>query len=150
MSSQSHQFLDITPPPPQHTHNPQHCWNIVIYGTLSQISSNDTDDGLKIPKTGFQAVTLGNIGMAFISRIKHYENMLKLKHVKVENLIRKILIFLIFFVQKIDCGYKLQPPHRGSSDEYLQSMFWTKNKNQRTNGPVNAHLRSASYTNKHI
>ena len=23
-------------------------------------------------------------------------------------------------------------------------------KNQRTNGPVNAHLRSASYTNKHI
>ena len=31
--------------------------------------------------------------------------------------------------------------------EYPQSMFWSKNKNQRTNGPVNAHLRSAVYTN---
>ena len=26
-------------------------------------------------------------------------------------------------------------------NEYAQSMFWSKNKNQRTNGPVNAHLR---------
>ena len=50
--------------------------------------------------------------------------------VKNENLIRKILI-----------------PPRGSSNEYPQSMFWSKNKNQRTNGPVNAHLRSAVYTN---
>ena len=24
------------------------------------------------------------------------------------------------------------------------------NRNQRTNGPVNAHLRSAAYTNKHV
>ena len=28
-------------------------------------------------------------------------------------------------------------------------LYW-KGENQRTNGPVNAHLRSASYTNKHI
>ena len=33
------------------------------------------------------------------------------------------------------------------SKEYPQSMFWSKNKNKRTNGPVNAHLRSAVYTN---
>ena len=36
---------------------------------------------------------------------------------------------------------------RGGSNEYPQYMFWSKNKNKRTNGPVNAHLRSAVYTN---
>ena len=52
---------------------------------------------------------------------------------------KKIDIFLIF-AQNIDCGYTLEPPRRGDSNEYPQSMFWSKNKNQRTNGPVNAHL----------
>ena len=33
-------------------------------------------------------------------------------------------IFLIF-AQNIDCGYTLEPPH---SNEYPQSMFWSKNK----------------------
>ena len=32
------------------------------------------------------------------------------------------IIFLIF-AQKIDCGYSLEPPHRGGSNEYSQSMF---------------------------
>ena len=36
-------------------------------------------------------------------------------------------IFL-FFAQNIDCGYTLEPPHRGGSNEYPQSMFWSKNK----------------------
>ena len=53
------------------------------------------------------------------------------------------------FAQNIDCGYTLELPRRGSSNEYPQSggsnvypqsMFWNKSKNQRTNGPVNAHL----------
>ena len=57
------------------------------------------------------------------------------KDVKNEN----FDIFLIF-AQNIDCGYTLEPPRRGGSNEYPQSMFWSKNKNQRTNGPVNAHL----------
>ena len=26
--------------------------------------------------------------------------------------------------QNIDCGYSLEPPQRGSSNEYPQSMFW--------------------------
>ena len=33
-------------------------------------------------------------------------------------------IFLIF-AQNIDCGYTLEPPHRGGSNEYPQSMFWS-------------------------
>ena len=39
-------------------------------------------------------------------------------------------IFLIF-AQNIDCGYMLEPPCRGGSNEYLQSMFWSKNKKKK-------------------
>ena len=31
--------------------------------------------------------------------------------------------------QNIDSGYPLEPPHRGGSDEYPQSMFLSTNKN---------------------
>ena len=40
---------------------------------------------------------------------------------------KKFDIFLIF-AQKIDCGYTLEPPRRGGSNEYSQSMFWGKNR----------------------
>ena len=30
--------------------------------------------------------------------------------------------------QNIDCGYSLEPPRRGGSNEYLQSMFLSRNK----------------------
>ena len=42
---------------------------------------------------------------------------------------RKNVIFLIF-APNIDCEYTLEPPHRahcGGSNEYSQSMFWSKN-----------------------
>ena len=42
----------------------------------------------------------------------------------------KFDIFLIF-AQNIDCGYTLDPPRRGGSNEYPQSMFWSKNKKNR-------------------
>ena len=32
------------------------------------------------------------------------------------------VIFLIS-AQNMDCGYSLEPPHRGGSNEYPQSMF---------------------------
>ena len=28
--------------------------------------------------------------------------------------------------QNIDCGYSLEPPRRGGSNDYQQSMFWAK------------------------
>ena len=34
------------------------------------------------------------------------------------------------FAQNIDCGYSLEPPRRGSSNEYPQSMFSRRNKNK--------------------
>ena len=37
-------------------------------------------------------------------------------------------VYVIFLIsaQNIDCGYSLEPPHRGGSNEYPQSMFWAE------------------------
>ena len=35
------------------------------------------------------------------------------------------IIFLIL-LKNIDCGYSLEPPPRGGSNEYPQSMFWAE------------------------
>ena len=40
--------------------------------------------------------------------------------------IKKSDIFHIS-AQNIDCGYSLEPPHRGGSKEYPQSMFLSRN-----------------------
>ena len=48
--------------------------------------------------------------------------------------LKKFDIFLIF-AQNIDWGYTLEPPRRGGSNEYPQSMFWSKNKKNRYTPP---------------
>ena len=60
---------------------------------------------------------------------KHaYSNILKILPSKNENFqIKKNDIFPIS-AQNIDCGYSLEPPRRGGSNEYPQSMFLSKNK----------------------
>ena len=35
-------------------------------------------------------------------------------------------LFFHISAQNIDCGYSLEPPRRGGSNEYPQSMFWTE------------------------
>ena len=47
----------------------------------------------------------------------------KLYHPKNKTFQIKILIFFIFLLKNIDCGYSLEPPRRGGSNEYPQSMF---------------------------
>ena len=47
--------------------------------------------------------------------------------VKIENFIDKKNI-LHMFAQNIACGYTLEPPRRGGSNVYPQSMFWSENK----------------------
>ena len=39
-----------------------------------------------------------------------------------------VYLFFLFLLQNIDCGYSLEPPRRGGSNQYPQSMFWSKNK----------------------
>ena len=55
---------------------------------------------------------------------KHaYSNILKILPPKTESFQMKILIFFYISAQNIDCGYSLEPPRRGGSNEYPQSMF---------------------------
>ena len=51
--------------------------------------------------------------------------------VKIENFQWKIFDIFLIFAQNIDCGYTLEPPRRGGSNEYPQSMFCSKNKKNR-------------------
>ena len=37
-----------------------------------------------------------------------------------------VYISFLIFAQNIDCGYSLEPPRWGSSNEYPQSMFWAE------------------------
>ena len=53
------------------------------------------------------------------------------KVVKKEIFQQKFFDIFLIFAQNIDCGYTLEPPRRGGSNEYPQSMFWSKNKKNR-------------------
>ena len=35
-------------------------------------------------------------------------------------------VYIIFLLKNIDCGYSLEPPRRGGSNVYPQSMFWVE------------------------
>ena len=37
-----------------------------------------------------------------------------------------IYIIFLFLLKNKDCGYALEPPQRGDSNEYPQSMFWVE------------------------
>ena len=52
------------------------------------------------------------------------------KAIKIENIQQKMFDIFLLFAQNIDCGYTLEA-RRGGSNEYLQSMFWSKNKKNR-------------------
>ena len=63
----------------------------------------------------------------------HYENMpiqiyWKFYHQKWKFSDKNSDIFHIS-AQNIDCRYSLEPPRRGGSNEYPQSVFWSRNKN---------------------
>ena len=66
----------------------------------------------------------------------HYEN-LPMQYtenclvVKIENFHWKSFDIFLIFAQNIDCGYTLEPPRRGGSNEYPQAMFWSRNKKNR-------------------
>ena len=53
------------------------------------------------------------------------KNERKKKKKKKKSQIKTLMFFI--FLLKTDCGYSLEPPRRGSSNEYPQSMFLSKN-----------------------
>ena len=73
------------------------------------------------------------INYIWIFFVIHYENMpiqiyWKFYHQKSENFQMKNSDILHISAQNIDCGYSLEPPQRGGSNEYPQSMFLSRNK----------------------
>ena len=64
-------------------------------------------------------------------------------------------VYIIFLIsgQNIDCGYTLELPHRGGSNEYLQSMFWAEIKKYQNFSSENFHLlvvKFSIYLNRHV
>ena len=60
---------------------------------------------------------------------KHsYSNMLQILSPKNENFQIKNSDIFHVSAQNIDCGYSIEPPRRGGSNEYPQSMFLSRNK----------------------
>ena len=53
------------------------------------------------------------------------------KVVKHEKFQENFFYIFLIFAQNINDGYTLEPPHRGGSNKYPQSMFWSKSKKNR-------------------
>ena len=64
----------------------------------------------------------------FPLRKQAYSNILKILLPENKNFQIKLLIFFYISAQNIDCGYSLEPPRRGGSNEYPQSIFLSRNK----------------------
>ena len=69
-----------------------------------------------------------DIPLLYTLRKQAYSNILKILQPKKE--IFQIKTFDIFLIsaQNIDCGCSLEPPQRGGSNGYPQSMFLSRNK----------------------
>ena len=79
--------------------------------------------------------TSNSTGHLLQNNIKHntlrkhaYSNILNILQPKKKNVLIKISDIFHISVQNIDCGYSLEPPRRGGSNEYPQSMFLCRNK----------------------
>ena len=63
--------------------------------------------------------------VCYMALRKHaYSNILKLSPPKNENFQLKHSDIFHISAQTIDCGYSLEPPRQGGSNEYPQSMFF--------------------------
>ena len=67
-----------------------------------------------------------------IEQKSHYENTpiqiyRKFHLLKTENFRTKNFDIFYISAQNIDCGYSLEPPRRGGSNEYRQSIFLSRN-----------------------
>ena len=72
---------------------------------------------------------------------KHaYSNILKISSPNTENFPIKTSDIFHISAQNIDCGYSLEPPRRGGSNEYPQFMFLSRNKKNNVY-PSKSHIK---------
>ena len=58
-----------------------------------------------------------------LRKLAHVINRDFVLNLKFENFQLKVFDIFLVLAQNIDCGYTLEPPCRGGSNEYPQSMF---------------------------
>ena len=103
----------------------KHLWitrGILLNNTYDTIVRPTFVFGAGLPETYFMGTTLRKLAHAINT------DFLALK---IENFELKCFDIFLIIAQNIDCGYTLEPPRRGGSNEYPQSMFWSKNKKNR-------------------
>ena len=61
-----------------------------------------------------------------ITKTRLFKYILKISPPKTESFQTKFLIFFHISAQNIDCWFSLEPPRRGGSNEYPQSMFLSR------------------------
>ena len=62
-----------------------------------------------------------------VTKTRLFKYILKISPPKTENFQIKVLIFFHISAQNVDCGYSIEPPRRGGSNEYPQSMLLSRN-----------------------
>ena len=98
--------------------NQQDGWNIIMNDTDYK-NNRDNDNHITSVMILYVACHYANMSVQYTAIFHGCKNV---------NFQMKIFDIFLTFAQKIDCGYTLEPPQRGGSNEYPQSMFWSKNK----------------------
>ena len=85
---------------------------------------------INVPYSQWRSYVKCNISHLFITKTHLFKYILKILPPKNEKFLeKKNLLYFHIPAQNIDCGYSLEPPRRGGSNEYPQSMFWAKIRN---------------------
>ena len=71
-----------------------------------------------------QKISIEMSQLYFITKTRLFKYMENFTSKKTENFQIKNSDIFHISAQNIDCGYSLEPPRRGGSNEYPQSMFY--------------------------
>ena len=93
--------------------------------TLCRSRSDATERGVQSGFTLSHILTFLDTSSCEVESLRKqaYSIILKILPPKNEKFQIKILIFFLVCAQNIDCGYSLEPPRRGGSNEYHNLCF---------------------------
>ena len=87
-----------------------------------------TDDNIVKSDQTVSMLTYLSFGYAYITKTRLFKYTVNYTNRKQPKFSEKKFWYFSISAQNIDCGYSLELPHRGSSNEYPQSMFLSSNK----------------------
>ena len=124
----------LTSAPSEDIDQPEHPCSLIRFSTRNALASHDPQEFFRQEvRTLIRLSECAYVAFYVLTNKtlrKHiYSNILKILPPKNEkkNQIKKSDIFNIS-AQNIDCGRWLEPPRRGGSNEYPQSIFLSRNK----------------------